>query len=91
MAHRKDDKYILYPLYFDNSISRKKGRRITLESSLEKPTIEQIAKAAQSLGLHPILERDFSHPSRHWKQDGRVLVDKKDSKEKILQQIAQRL
>lgn len=91
MAHREDDKFILYPLYFDNSLSRNDGRRVSLDSSIEKPTIEQIAKAAESLGLHPILERDFSHPSRHWKQDGRILVDKKNSKEKILQQIAQRL
>jgi signal recognition particle subunit SRP19 len=90
MAHRSDDKYILYPLYFDDSRSRKQGRRVSLDDCIEKPSIEQIAKAAQSLGLHPILEKDACHPSHHWKQDGRVLVDKKDSKEKTLQLIAQR-
>jgi len=91
MAHREDDKYILYPLYFDNSASRKQGRRILIDACVEKPTAEQIAKAAQSLGLHPVLEKESSHPSRHWKQEGRVLVDKKDSKESILWQIANRL
>ena len=91
MAHREDDKYILYPLYFDNSASRKQGRRILIDACVEKPTAEQIAQAAQSLGLHPVLEKESSHPSRHWKQDGRVLVDKKGSKESILWQIANRL
>jgi len=91
MGYREDNRYVLYPLYFDNSLSRNAGRRLPLKSCVEKPTAEQIAKAAQSLGIHPLLQKDASHPSRHWKRDGRVLVDKKGSKQEVLLQISQRL
>ncbi len=91
MGYRSDDKYTLYPLYFDKSLSRNAGRRLPLNCCIEKPTIEQIAKAAQSLGIHPTLQKLSSHPSLHWKHDGRLLVDKKGSKQKILLQISQRM
>jgi signal recognition particle subunit SEC65 len=47
-----------------------------------------VAKAAKSLHLHPHVEKDKSHPSRHWKNEGRVLVEKKEAKTKLLKQLA---
>lgn len=91
MGYRSDDRYILYPLYFDSTISRKDGRRLSEKDCIEKPTIEQIARAAQTLGLHPEIQKNNSHPSRSWKQDGRVLVDKKESKQKLLRLLSRRL
>ena len=88
MGYREDDKYIIYPLYFDETISRKNGRRIPKDLAIEKPTIEDIAKAAKSLNLHPIVEKDSSHSSRHWKKEGRILIDKKEAKQSLLHQIA---
>ena len=58
---------------------------------MDKPDIESISKAAKSLSLNPVLEKNVSYPSKHWKKEGRVLVDKKDSKSKLLRQIANRL
>ena len=57
----------------------------------EKPTIEAIFKAAKSLKLNPKLEKDCAYPSTHWKKQGRILVDKKESKGKLLKQIANRM
>jgi len=91
MGYRSDDKYILYPLYFDSTITRNDGRRLSQKECIEKPTVEQIAKAAQSLGLHPVVQKNNSHPSHSWKQDGRVLVDKRESKQKLLRLISRRL
>lgn len=91
MVARDEDKYVIWPIYFDKSTSRLAGRKVSKKHSVEKPSIEAIAKAAKSLGLNPILEKNSSHPSHHWKQEGRILIDKKDAKSKLLKQIANRL
>jgi len=91
MVSRGEDKYAVYPIYFDKTVSRISGRKISKKHAVEKPSIEDISKAAKSLGLNPILEKEVAYPSRNWKKEGRILVDKKDSKSKILIQIANRL
>jgi signal recognition particle subunit SRP19 len=85
----KDEQYIvIYPLYFDSSLSRSEGRKVAKKHDIEKPTVDMVAKAAKSLHLHPHVEKDKSHPSRHWKNEGRVLVEKKEAKTKLLKQLA---
>ncbi len=91
MVSRGEDKFVIWPIYFDKSVSRLNGRKISSKYAVEKPTIEDILKAAKSLHLNPIIEKDCSHPSAHWKKQGRILVDKKDTKSNILKQIANRL
>jgi len=91
MVSRGEEKYVIYPIYFDKSVSRLSGRKVCKKYAVEKPNIEDIAKAAKSLGLNPVVEKDSSHPSMPWKKNGRVLVDKKDKKSKLLKQIASRL
>jgi len=91
MVSRGEEKYVIYPIYFDKSVSRIAGRKVSKKFAVEKPNIENISKAAKSLGLNPVLEKDIPHPSRTWKKEGRILVDKKDSKSKILVQISKKL
>ena len=91
MGYREDNKYIIYPLYFDNQISRKNGRRVSNKYAIEKPSIQDIFSAAKSLGLHPQLEKDVAHPSRQWKLEGRIIIDKKDAKQTLIRQIAKSL
>ena len=91
MVSRGDDKYVIWPIYFDKSLSKLEGRKVPKKNAVEKPSIDDIVKAAKSLGLNPFLEKNVAHPSRHWKKEGRVLIDKKDSKSKLLIKIANRL
>ncbi len=91
MVSRGEEKYVIWPVYFDKSISRLSGRKVAKKYAVDKPNIEDISKAAKSLGLNPILEKDIAHPSRTWKKEGRVLVDKKMPKSKLLVQIANKL
>lgn len=91
MVSKDEDKYVVWPIYFDKSLSKLKGRKVSIKYAVDKPTSENIAKAAKSLGLNPILEKDAAHPSRYWRKEGRILIDKKDSKIKLLRQIANRL
>jgi signal recognition particle subunit SRP19 len=91
MVSKDDRKYIIYPVYFDSTISRLKGRRVPKKHAVEKPSSEDIAKAAKSLGLNPLLEKNAAFSSTPWKKEGRVIVDKKGPKTKLLIQIANRL
>ena len=91
MPSRDDDTYIIWPLYFDKTLTRKQGRKVAKKFAVDKPQIDVLMKAAQSLGLHPILEKSASHPSRPFLKEGRLLVNKKTSKIEMLKQIANRL
>jgi signal recognition particle subunit SRP19 len=91
MVSKGEDKYVIWPLYFDKSISRLHGRRIAKKYAVEKPSLEEIAKAAKSLGLNPVVEKTSAHPTIPHKKDGRILVDKKETKSTLLKQIANRL
>ena len=91
MVSRDDKKYVIYPLYFDRSVSRLHGRKVPQKHAVEKPSLENIAKAAKSLGLNPILEKNATHSSTPWKREGRILVEKKGSKSKLLLQLSNRL
>ena len=91
MVSRDDNKYVIYPLYFDRSISRLKGRKVSQRHAVEKPTLESIEKAAKSLGFNPILEKNGTHSSTPWNKEGRILIEKKGPKTKVLLQLSNRL
>ncbi|HEY0089838.1 MAG TPA: signal recognition particle subunit SRP19/SEC65 family protein [Candidatus Lokiarchaeia archaeon] len=88
MVSRDENKFVIYPIYFDKSISKLSGRKVSLKNAVEKPIIDDIAKAAKSLGLNPVLEKESTYPSHPWRKEGRILVDKKGSKSKILANIS---
>lgn len=88
MVSKGENKLIIWPTYFDKNISRSKGRKISKKFALEKPDIEKIAKAAKTLGLSPIIEKNSSYPSRSWKKEGRIIIDRKGAKSKIIKQFA---
>jgi signal recognition particle subunit SRP19 len=91
MVSRDDNKYVIYPQYFDRTLSRLQGRKVAKRHAVEKPSLETIAKAAKSLGLSVILEKDKMHSSTPWKKDGRILIEKKGPKTKLLLQLSNRL
>jgi signal recognition particle subunit SRP19 len=78
----KKNGIIIWPIYIDKKISRSKGRKIPLDKSIEKPSIEKIVEAAKRLGFEIEIEKDCSHPSFHWKKTGRIII--KNCKEKKL-------
>jgi signal recognition particle subunit SEC65 len=88
MGYRADDKFVIYPLYFDKAVSRNFGRRMPKKYCIEKPTVTHLSKAAKAAGLNPSVEKKAAHPSRHWKKEGRILVDKDGTKQEILYQLS---
>jgi len=81
----------LWPAYFDASYTWGEGRRIPKSLASRSPKAEEIEKAAQILGLNPILEPGAAYSKYPWRRTGVVLVDKKGSKTQVLREIAKKL
>lgn len=83
----KERKIVIYPQYLDCSASRSQGRRVPKTLCSSNPTLEDIVKAAQGLGLEAEVELEKKYP-RMWRRSGRVIVSKKGSKSRLLKIIA---
>lgn len=61
-----------------------------MELAVRNPSLREIAEVAESLGLNPEIDEQARHPRIWWSKPhrGRVLVDKKGSKEEVLRTIA---
>ncbi|HEC76409.1 MAG TPA: signal recognition particle protein Srp19 [Thermoplasmatales archaeon] len=82
------DKWVIWPIYFDIDASKKEGRKVGKELAVKNPTADEIFKAAKKLGLNPIKE-EKAYPSKWWRKEGRVLVEKKGRKTEIIRKIAE--
>lgn len=91
MVSIDDHKLIIWPIYFDRNVSRDNGRRITKKYAIDKPDIEKISKILRSLGISHNIEKNTSHPFRPWKKEGRIIINKKVDKNKLINQISKLL
>ncbi len=88
---RKLDKAIIWPIYFDASKTRKKGRRVPKTLAVQSPKIAELKEAVDKLGLKNEVNLEAHFPKMHWAKTGMLLVEKKEPKEKIIQKIAKQL
>ena len=91
MVSREDKKLVIYPEYFDSTLSVKDGRKVPKKYAVPSPKLEDITKAAKLVGLKPIVEENSAYPGKWWKKSGRILVPKKYKKRKILLKMASKL
>ena len=88
---RKQDKAIIWPAYFDQTKTRKNGRRIPKNMAVPSPKIEEIHEAAGKLGLKNEVVATTGYPKTPWQKTGSILVEKKSPKEQILKKLAKQL
>lgn len=82
----RNKRIIVWPAYIDSTLSRSEGRKVSLKFAVRKPKPEEIAEAAERLGLNPIIE-ESRYPRKWWEYTKRVIIDKVDSKLKTLRMI----
>ncbi|MBE6507251.1 MAG: signal recognition particle protein Srp19 [Methanocorpusculum parvum] len=82
----------IYPCYFDVSLTRAAGRRVSKSEAVPQPNLSRIARAAKAAGLS-IAEEDASasHPARWFAKEGRIVIEYAGSKEELLHKIAEKL
>ncbi len=88
---RKQEKIIIWPVYFDANKTRKEGRRVSKNEAVQSPKIAEIETAATQLRLEPELISEKSYPRSPWNKAGMLLVEKQGSKEKVINQIIKQI
>jgi signal recognition particle subunit SRP19 len=91
MDMRKQDKAIIWPAYFDQTKTRKKGRRVPKSLAVQSPKIDEIKIAVERLGLKHEFAPEAGYPKTPWIKTGMIMVEKKGSKEKVIRKIADHL
>jgi len=88
---RKQDKVIIWPAYFDQAKTRKKGRRVPKSLAVQSPKIVEIKIAVEKLGLKHEFAPEAGYPKTPWLKTGMIMVEKKGSKEQVIRKIANQL
>ena len=88
---RKQDKAIIWPVYFNQGKTRKQGRRVPKELAVKAPRITEITAAVTKLGLEHAVVSEASYPKMPWVKTGMILVEKTGSKEQAIKKIAEQL
>ncbi len=88
LVTKKENRIVLWPEYFDGKLPKARGRRIPKKLATSAPSVEDVAKAAKRLKLNPKIEQNKAYPSHWWRKNGRVLVQAKARKTKIIRQVA---
>ena len=88
---RKQNKIVLWPVYFDANKTRMEGRRVPKKLATPSPNLDEIRKSAKRMGLQPEIIPDAIHPSSPRQKTGLLIIPKKDSKVENLRKIAKEL
>lgn len=91
MVSKGLDRFVLWPAYFDATLSRGEGRRVVEALAVKGPDAAWIEVAARRLGLDPEVEEKARHPSVPYEKVGRVLVARKGPKQATLNQVASKM
>jgi len=88
---RKQDKIIMWPAYFDATRTRRDGRRVPKNVAVNIPRISEIKDATDKLRLKSELIADVAYPKIPGLKTGMLLVEKKQSKDRTIKEIAGQL
>ncbi|MCX6688844.1 MAG: signal recognition particle subunit SRP19/SEC65 family protein [Methanoregula sp.] len=81
---------ILYPCYFNASLSRKAGRRVSIPLGAKGPVLSDIERALKRSNVKFRVE--VHHHPAHWaRREGRVIAEWHESKEALIKKVAHKL
>jgi signal recognition particle subunit SRP19 len=88
---RKQNRVVLWPVYFDSNKTRLQGRRIPKALAVTSPRLDELQKAVERCGMQPEIVADFRHPHTPWQKTGLISVAKSASKTQIIRRVAKEL
>lgn len=88
---RKQERTIIWPVYFDSTKSRIAGRRVPRSIGVVAPKNSEVKEAAEKAGLKCELVADVAYPKTPWVKTGMLLVEKKGSKNQTVLAISKQL
>ena len=89
---RKQNKIVVWPVYFDSTRARGQGRKIPKKYAVPNPKLDEICKALDKLKLKYEVVADAAYPKMPWRRTGVIYIEKiKKPKLEILKLIGQKL
>lgn len=88
---RKQERIIIWPSYFDLSRSRMNGRRVPKSFAVVDLRVVELKEASEQLSLACELVPDVSYPKTPWLKTGKLVVEKRGSKNQTIGMIAKQL
>jgi signal recognition particle subunit SRP19 len=88
---RPQEKIVVWPTYFDQTKTRRKGRRVTRNLAVQHPKIAEIQTALERLNLGYEIKLEAGYSKTPWLKTGMIMIEKTFSKEQIIQEIAKQL
>lgn len=83
----RGERIVVWPSYIDSNTTRGGGRRIPRDRAVPRPRVEEIVKAAEHLGLEPVVE-DKAYPKDWMRERKRVVVLRRWGRVETLKRIA---
>jgi signal recognition particle subunit SRP19 len=71
---RKSSEIMLWAAYFDATKTRREGRRIDRKLAVERPTVEELAKAVELLKIPYKIDKTAAYPKAWWEKGGGFLL-----------------
>lgn len=81
---------ILYPCYFNASLSRNEGRRVPRTLGAKGPVINDIERALKRANVKFRVE-EHHHPAYWMRHEGRIIAEWHEKKESLIKKVAQKL
>ena len=81
---------ILYPCYFNASLSRSEGRRVPRTLGAKGPAINDIERALKRANVKYRVE-EHHHPAYWIRREGRIIAEWHEKKESLIKKVAQKL
>jgi signal recognition particle subunit SRP19 len=86
------DHIVIWLDYFNKTLSRQKGRRLAKDRCVFDPSLNELIESANDAGLKPTATDDqVRFPRRPFVRSGYIVLEKKMSKTKILNKIADKM
>lgn len=90
MAIDEETAIVLWPEYFDATLTRAQGRRLPVELCVKNPSLDMIAKGAIILDLDYSVHEEMCYPADWTSRKGCIKVEKgKMKKTEILPKIGE--
>jgi len=89
----KDYEHVVIWLdYFNKTLSKKMGRRVSRDKSIFDPSLKELIDAAKAAGFQPTETNDqVRFPRRPYVRSGYIVIPKAQAKSKIISIISEKL
>ena len=82
--------WVIWTANIDRSLSRKEGRKIPKKLASPGVRLQELIEACSSLNLRFVAE-EKRYPRCWWREGGRVIVEKGNSKPGLMREIAEKI